>query len=145
MNKGFLKSKREIIQQVAFFGIVGLITLLIDVAVTKTLHVLLDLPAALASGIGFLSAFLFNFPMNRKQVFRHSNKDRFSLKTQIIMYAGLSLFNLLATSLLVGWLTDSGILEIQYAKIIITAIFAAWNFIIFKKIIFSKNHKTNSL
>lgn len=126
------------IRQIVFFGIVGVITLIVDVTVTYALFHFAHFPAFLASGVGFLSGFLFNFPMNRKQVFRHNDNDRFSLKAQIILYATLSVFNLFATSMAVDALVSSDILPIQTAKIVITALFAIWNFLVFKLFIFSK-------
>lgn len=131
------KHRGTIKQAILFLG-VGLATLLLDVFVTNTMYSILHVPAAFASAVGFLSGFLFNFPMNRKKVFHHADDDRFSLQAQIIQYATLSVFNLIATSLAVGFLTDSGIVAIQYAKTIVTAVFAVWNFALFKLVIFSK-------
>lgn len=136
---------RNTIKQIVIFLVVGAITLLIDVTVTRTLYSAFHFPAYLASGIGFLSGFVFNFPMNRKKVFHHSSNDTFSLRVQIFLYAGLSMFNLIATSLAVGLLTDNKVVAIQYAKIIVTAIFAIWNFIVFKFFIFSKRNSAQSL
>ncbi|HVV67007.1 MAG TPA: GtrA family protein [Candidatus Saccharimonadales bacterium] len=130
--------EKKILRELFFFGIVGVITLLIDVAITTTLYNVVHLPAYLASGIGFLSGFFFNFPMNRKRVFQHDAHDRFSLKTQIVLYAVLTLFNLLATSLLTQFIVSEGWTKIAYAKIMVTALIAVWNFIIFKLVIFSK-------
>ena len=84
--------------------------------------------------------------MNRKQVFRHNEHDRFPLKTQIILYVLLSVFNLFATSVAVDALVNFRILEIQWAKVIITAIFAVWNFLVFRLVILprEKMSKENS-
>jgi putative flippase GtrA len=125
------------IKQVIFFGVVGVVTLLIDLAVTTSLYHLLHFPPYLASGIGFLSGFFFNFPMNRKKVFHHSELDRFSLRTQIAQYIGLCIFNLFMTGILTQLLVHSGV-EIAIAKILITAVIAVWNFLLFKLYIFSK-------
>ena len=76
--------------------------------------------------------------MNRKRVFNHSKDDRFSLKSQICLYALLSFFNLMATSTAVDLLVKMNILEIQWAKIVTTIVFAVWNFLVFKLFIFSK-------
>lgn len=133
-----MKKHTPLIKQVVFFGVVGLITLGIDVTVTTTLYNLLNFPAYLASAIGFLSGFIFNFPMNRKKVFHHTDKDRFSFRTQIILYASLSIFNLLATSAMVEFLVTQNWLKIQYSKLLVTAIIAVWNFLLFKFFIFSK-------
>lgn len=138
---------KKLFGQIIFFGFVGFATLLIDVLVTYTLFHFAGFSAFLASGVGFLSGFFFNFPMNRKKVFNHSESDRFSLHKQIVLYGILSIFNLFATSALVDLLVQFKIFDIQYAKIVVTAVFAVWNFIVFKLFIFSKklrNEKSSS-
>lgn len=129
---------KKLVIQILLFGIVGVATLAVDTLVTSILYYIAKMPAFMASGIGFLSGFCVNFPMNRKQVFNHSKDDRFSLKTQIYLYALLSIFNLIATSMIVDVLVKTNILEIQWAKIITTVVFAIWNFLVFKSFIFSK-------
>lgn len=134
---------RKLVVQIFLFGIVGIATLLIDALVTSTFYYIAHLPAFMASGIGFLSGFCVNFPLNRKQVFNHSEDDRFSLKTQIYLYASLSIFNLIATSMTVDVLVSTNMLEIQWAKIVTTVVFAIWNFLVFKLFIFSKKKDTS--
>ena len=129
---------KKLVVQIFLFGIVGITTLLIDALVTSTFYYIAHLPAFMASGIGFLSGFCVNFPLNRKQVFNHSEDDRFPLKAQIYLYASLSIFNLIATSVTVDVLVSTNILEIQWAKIVTTVVFAVWNFLVFKLFIFSK-------
>lgn len=126
-------------KQAILFLAVGVVTLLIDVLVTNTMYSVLHVPAAYASAVGFLSGFVTNFPLNRKKVFNHGVNDRFSLRVQATLYALLSIFNLFMTSWLVGLLVTHDILHIQYAKILITGIFAIWNFLVFKFFIFSNN------
>lgn len=133
-----MRKHSRLIKQVVFFGFVGVVSLSIDLTVTVALFNVLHLQAYLASGIGFLSAFFFNFPMNRKRVFKHTKYDRFALKTQIIFYASLSVFNLFTTSFLVQIFVASGFVSITVAKIIVTIMIAIWNFIMFKTFIFSK-------
>ena len=134
---------RKLVVQIFLFGIVGITTLLIDALVTSTFYYIAHLPAFMASGIGFLSGFCVNFPLNRKQVFNHSEDDRFSLKIQIYLYASLSIFNLIATSMTVDVLVSTNMLEIQWAKIVTTVVFAIWNFLVFKLFIFSKKKDTS--
>lgn len=129
---------KKLVVQIFLFGIVGITTLLVDTLVTSISYYIVHLPAFMASGVGFLSGFCVNFPLNRKQVFNHSEDDRFSLKAQIYLYASLSIFNLIATSMAVDVLVSTNMLEIQWAKIITTVVFAIWNFLVFKLFIFSK-------
>lgn len=141
---GLLHNNLTLIKQIAFFGIVGVVTLGIDVGVTSFLFYALHLPVYLSSGVGFLSGFFFNFPMNRHRVFQHSKNDRFLLHHQIAMVVGLSIFNLVSTSWIIDILVTNNIVEIQFAKLIVTAMIAIWNFIIFKMIIFSKHSMTET-
>ena len=129
---------KKLVVQIFLFGIVGITTLLVDTLVTSISYYIVHLPAFMASGVGFLSGFCVNFPLNRKQVFNHSEDDRFSLNAQIYLYASLSIFNLIATSMAVDVLVSTNMLEIQWAKIITTVVFAIWNFLVFKLFIFSK-------
>lgn len=132
-----IKKHMPLLKQIAFFGLIGIVTLGIDIGVSSALFYVVQLPAYLASGAGFLSGFFFNFPMNRKKVFNHSVNDRFDLRTQIILYILLCIFNLVTTSFLVGVMVGAN-MPIQYAKIIVTVLIAFWNFVLFKTIIFSK-------
>lgn len=142
-----MKKYTTLLRQILFYGIVGVVTLGVDVTVTTTLYLAFHFPAYLASGIGFLSGFFFNFPMNRKKVFKHSDTDQFSFKTQVVLYVSLSIFNLIATSFITQFLVSVGNLKIAYAKILVTALIAVWNFTLFKTIIFSKKgaYKSDSL
>lgn len=132
-----MRISRGLITQIVLFLFVGGITFLIDLGVTTALYHLLHLPAYLSSAAGFLSGFFFNFPMNRKRVFKHTQRDRFGLKPQIAMYMALSIFNLLSTSLLVELIVYIGV-EIAIAKVVVTILIAIWNFLLFKFLIFSK-------
>jgi len=57
---------------------------------------------------------------------------------QATLYFGLSLCNLVITSALVEFMVANNIVAIQFAKLIVTALIALWNFLIFKFVIFSK-------
>lgn len=153
MEVGYLIDVREAImdemkkyiplaKQAIFFGAVGIATLGIDILVSTFFYSILLFPAYLASGIGFLSGFFFNFPMNRKKVFHHRNDHRFSLRLQVCMYVALSIFNLVITSFLVESMVTANILSIQYAKIVVTILIAIWNFLLFKFLIFSSAHQS---
>jgi putative flippase GtrA len=133
-----VKKYIPLIKQIILFGIVGVTTLGIDVGVSAFCYYVLHFPAYIASGTGFLSGFFFNFPMNRKRVFHHGANDRFSFKVQVILYIALSIFNLVITSLLVDLMVNNHFLVIQYAKMVVTALIAVWNFVLFKFLIFSK-------
>lgn len=134
-----VKKYIPLLKQILLFGIVGVVTLGIDVGISTLSYAIFHFPVYLASGVGFLSGFFFNFPMNRKKVFNHSDTDRFSLRMQVVFYILLCIFNLIVTSLLVDVMVNTNFLPIQYAKIVVTIMIAIWNFILFKAFIFSKN------
>lgn len=133
----------ELIKQIIGFVGVGVVTFLIDIISTTILFYGAHFPAYLASASGFLLGFLFAFPTNRKRVFHHSIHDRYSMKLQVLFYLSLSLFNLIITSAIVEVLVGSEI-EIQIAKILVTALIAMWNFLLFKFFIFSKKEAKSS-
>ena len=124
--------------QFILFGFVGVVSLGIDLGVSALLYYSLHTPVYFASAIGFLSAFFFNFPMNRKRVFHHSSIDRFTLHIQVIFYAILCLFNLFVTAILVDVMVNTLSIPIQYSKVFVALLIALWNFFIFKFYIFSK-------
>lgn len=107
-------------RQILGYLIVGVLTLVIDVLVTSISFYYLHLQASIASGIGFMSGFFFNFPMNRNRVFRHADDAFFKLPVQIVLFVSYSLFNLVATSLAVEWTVNLGT-NIALAKVLVTA------------------------
>lgn len=135
----YIHKHAKLIRQIIFFGLVGVGSLLIDLIVTTCLYNYAHFPPGIAGTIGFVSAFFFNFPINRKHVFNHTQDDRFSLRTQVALYVALSLFNLLMTGVLMQFLVASDILQISWAKIVVTGVIAVWNFLLFKFFVFSKN------
>lgn len=126
------------IKQIILFVIVGVISLVIDTSVTWFLYKIVLVPVAIASIVGFFSAFAFNFPVNRKRVFHHTKNDRYVLNTQIALYATLLLFNAGFTAVAADLLVKAGV-GIVATKFLLTALIAIWNFLLFRHVIFSKH------
>jgi putative flippase GtrA len=137
-----MRKHTVLIKQIIYFGLVGLFAFGIDLFITVSAYNVLHFSAYMASGAGFISGLLFNFPMNRKRVFKHAECSRFSLKTQMALYVTLCVINLFATSLLLQIIVSSGWGSIAIAKIIVTILIAIWNFILFKLFIFSRKNRT---
>lgn len=135
----------KLLKQIMLFGLVGVGSLLIDLCVTTLLYDHAHIPAYLAGPVGFLSAFFFNFPINRKHVFNHTEHDKFSMKTQVAMYISLSLINLCMTSLFMHVLVDGMHIQVSAAKLCTTGVIAVWNFFIFKFLVFSKRQSIAEL
>lgn len=128
----------KLLKQSILFVLVGLGSLIIDIIVTTFLFEVIHFPAYLAGIAGFLSAFFFNFPINRKHVFHHSSQDRFSLKMQVVLYISLSLFNIMVTGVFMQLMMGWNLFPIGLAKIFTTGTISIWNFLIFRFLIFSK-------
>ena len=135
---GQMDKYTKLFKQVFLFGLVGGVSFLIDLGVTTALYDFVHFPAFLSAGIGFISAFFFNFPVNRKHVFNHSNYDKYSVRRQMVLYFCLSIFNMIITSALTQLIVGAGLTTIGIAKVCLTILIAAWNFVIFRLIIFSK-------
>lgn len=133
-----MRKYSKLLKQVVLFGLVGVGSLLIDLTVTTSLYDFAHFPAYLAGCLGFSSAFFFNFPLNRKHVFNHTKHDKFSMRTQVILYVCLSLFNLMMTGLFMQLLVSRAGVQVSLAKISVTAVIAIWNFFVFKYLVFSK-------
>ncbi|MEO5949044.1 MAG: GtrA family protein [Candidatus Saccharimonas sp.] len=130
------------IKQIILFGIVGVISLVIDTSVTWFLYEIIAVPVAIASIVGFFSAFAFNFPVNRKRVFHHTDNDRYALHVQIALYAALLFFNAGFTAV-AAYLLVKGGLSIVATKILLTALIAIWNFLLFRYVVFAKQDENN--
>jgi len=76
--------------------------------------------------------FAFNFMLNRIWSFR----SKVNLKRQILKYAMLFFFNLLASSAVLFLLSDAGGLDPLISKIIVMCAIVPWNFIMYKKVIY---------
>lgn len=133
-----MKKYSKHLKQIVFFVIVGGVSFLIDLTVTTFLYKVAHFPAYISGVIGFLSSFFFNFPINRKHVFNHTEDDKFSLKAQATLFAILCIFNLITTGILIEVLVNSANLPISISKILTTGMIATWNFLLFKFYIFSK-------
>ena len=127
-----------LLKQIVRFLVVGIITFLIDLFVTYTSYYLLNYEyAGFCSALGFISGFIFNYTVNKKYVFTISGNRRFSTQHQIVMFAGLAIFNLIISSVMVGYFVDHLLFNIIICKVVMTALIATWNFILLKKVIFS--------
>lgn len=137
-----MSKHRQQLKQLVSFGAIGLGSFALDVAVTTALYDYLHFSPGLAASVGFLSAFFFNFPLNRKHVFSHSQNDRFVLRVQVILYATLSTFNLVMTGVAMQFAVKHAHVQIGVARIVVVGVIAIWNFFILKFLIFSKREVT---
>lgn len=122
------------IRQVRFV-LVGGILFLIDFIVTLFCYHILKLDPGIASAIGFCSSFIVGFTLNKKIVFTKSERARFSVRTQIVLYLILATLNLSISAWSVQILVSQGI-WIEVVKPSVTILIACWNYVILGRFIF---------
>lgn len=88
-----------------------------------------SIPAANSSAV--VSAALINFLLNRKWAFPSSMKAGRSLVLYFLLFA----FNLIFSTYFIQWLSSAGVYDLA-AKIISMALITAWNFILYRRVIF---------
>jgi putative flippase GtrA len=89
--------------------------------------------------IAYIISFVFNFFLNRFWSFKSSG----NIKRQLLIYGVLFIINLALSNLVMYLLTD--ILGIMYmiSKIFSVGLVVSWNFIIYKKIIFTESNSSS--
>jgi len=93
----------------------------------------------LAASVSFIIGLVISFVLNRMWSFRSEEFTR-SQRQQVGLYLFLAAINLGLTNLFIFAAVSLGILE-EVAKIIAMALVVAWNFLIFKLVIFkSEDH-----
>ncbi len=89
-----------------------------------------------ANSLSFFAGLIVSFTLNRSWTFKQDNFKR-SARQQMTMYALMAAFNLAAINVLIGLLDHLG-LDPRIGKIVVMVAVAAWNFVIFRSIVFVK-------
>lgn len=119
------------------FILIGGLTFGIDYSLTLFLHYIVGLPGFLASAASFSCAFLFNFLMSAKWVFKQRRARRFTTKSQVTLFLFLTMCNLGISTGFVAVASSYGI-EVVVSKVVVTTAIAAWNFFINQNFIFAE-------
>jgi putative flippase GtrA len=95
------------------------------------------LPAWEANAIAFCFGLIINFSLNRTAVFKTAGSGKAMLSRQMVLYGILALVNLIFTS----WLISVLVIWIPaaIAKLMTMALVAAWNYALYKYVIFNAN------
>lgn len=88
----------------------------------------------ISQSISFLCGFAVSFILNKKWVFKSDGDS----KKELTKYAILALINLTLSDLLMLLFVHKVHIVFWLAKFIIMALVAAWNYIIYQKIVFAK-------
>ncbi|HHX17239.1 MAG TPA: GtrA family protein [Clostridium sp.] len=85
-----------------------------------------------ANAIAYVVAFWVNFLLNRYWSF----KSKVNIFKQLRQYSILFIFNLIATSALLYFLSDEIGIMPKISKILVMGMVVCWNFILYKKVIY---------
>jgi putative flippase GtrA len=96
-----------------------------------------DLYILLANTISFMGGLLVSFLLNRQWVFRSTNSKR----DEFIKYSVLAMVNLIISNGIIHILADTIGNNEMIAKLITMIMIAAWNYLIFSRLIFGTNER----
>ena len=85
--------------------------------------------------VSYISTLIVNFLLLRSWAFRSKDGDK--IRQHLVKYCLLVVFNLPATTLLIGWLTAVGLAAL-IAKIVVVVLTTVWNYIVYDKLIFNQ-------
>lgn len=91
----------------------------------------------LANVISFCAGLITSFLLNKKWVFSSDT----GIATQVVKYGALALFNVAMSSTVVWFAVSEIGINSWIAKILVMALIAAWNYVIFSKYIFVQKDK----
>jgi putative flippase GtrA len=89
----------------------------------------------MSQSVSFLSGFILSFILQKIWVF----ESKGSVSGELVKYGLLAAINLVLSSLLIWALVDLLGVDSSLGKIIVMGMVAAWNYMIFQKIIFKSN------
>ena len=94
-----------------------------------------ELSSCFGQAVSYALGLIANFLLLRWWTFRTGGQD--NVKHHLVKYGALVAFNLPVTSLFMSMLVGAGIAAFV-AKIIVVAVTALWNFLVYDKLIFKE-------
>ena len=98
----------------------------------------LKVPLVLSITLGYVIALTYNFLMNKMWVFS-ANKHSKSLNTQMVLYLLLLGFNYIVNVSATYYLTVYLLVPAYISRLLVMILIVCWNFIIYNKLIFTRN------
>lgn len=133
---------RKLIEQIAKFGVVGIIAFIIDWGILNLLVGIFHMHNVLASTISFLISLVFNYFASMKYVFRH--RPDMARWMEMVIFLGSAVIGL-GINVVIIWLSTYGmnkdafwsqhaeyLLRTNIGKLVSTVVVAIWNFVIRK-------------
>jgi putative flippase GtrA len=99
--------------------------------------------AGAAQALSFLFALVISFTMNRTWAFRTRQAPLHGQRIQFIQYAGLALFNLVLTTIVISLMVEHKVPALL-AKVLIMGMVSCWNFLLYRTVIFKSNASTSA-
>ena len=118
---------RKLLEQIARFGVVGVIAFVIDYAVLLVLTELFHVHYLVSSAIAFLVSVIFNYILSIAFVFE-TDKSR-SKGAEFVLFALMSAGGLGINQAMMWLLTDVGTVAYQLSKLAATAVVMVYNFV----------------
>ena len=118
---------RKLLEQIARFGVVGVIAFVIDYAVLLVLTELFHVHYLISSAIAFLVSVIFNYILSIAFVFE-TDKSR-SKGAEFVLCALMSAGGLGINQAMMWLLTDVGTVAYQLSKLVATAVVMVYNFV----------------
>lgn len=134
-------NNKPLLFQVPLYVATGIATFGTEYVIFLITYYLAGLPVAYANFISFAAALSVSFLLNKKIVFKVV-QPRNKLLKQLLQYFSLAAVNLLITTVGIYYVVEAG-LPAFLAKLIFIGIVASWNFIMYKRVIFSKKTSAN--
>lgn len=117
---------KNLIKQIMRFGVVGVISFLVDYGILYVLTEKANIYYLLSAGISFTVSVVINYLLSMSWVFK-SNKKR-GIKEEFIIFIVLSLGGLLLNQVMMYVFVDYMNIYYLLAKIVATAIVMIYNF-----------------
>jgi putative flippase GtrA len=107
------------------------------------LYTLLNAQLYLANSLSFCLGLLVSFLFNRGWTFKTDKNYKLQVHHQLLAYVSLAFFNLIMTNVVIGVLKNFG-LDPKLGKIVAMLFVVAWNFLIFRSLIFAEHRETKT-
>lgn len=123
------------------YVVVGAVSFVGDYATFITFYYVLHTGTAIAAPAGLVAGFILNFALNKLWSFQNKDTAPKQVAKQVVQYVFLVGINTVFTYYFVETLRTADIIAPKFSKVLASVLIVAWNYIIYKKIIFNSREK----